>query len=343
MLGNQSKPTFQDIAELAGVSTSSVSRVLNNVQPISVELKQKVIAAAKAVGYTNSRRARGADDPGSVAILVPDGGNPFFTELVKGMQDQAMRYGFILSTVVVEQNRDYVRRLIDFLISSNCAGLIVCSSCEGIQDEDLARLQEALGTPIVQIDGRYQIPDIASIEVDYVKAMQSAVRHLFELGHRRFAYLGNMGAISQRKLEGISNALSTEGIAIDEELCISGLPTIEWGFHGTNTLLDVLAEKRFTAILAHNDLSAIGALHAIRQRGLSVPNDLSLVGFDDIAMASHTNPPLTTISTPKYQMGALAMQMLVQKREHAPVSIGPFTIMESPLVIRESTGPAKGS
>ena len=343
MLDNQTKPTFQDIAELAGVSTSSVSRVLNNVPPISVELKQKVIAAAKAVGYTNFRRPREMEDPGSIAVLIPDGTNPFFTELGKVMQDQALRYGFILSTFVVEQNRDYVRRLIDFLISSNCAGVVVCSSCEGVQDEDLIRLQEALNTPIVQIDGRYHIPDMASIEVDYVKAMQSAVYHLFELGHRRFAYLGNNGAISQRKFEGISKALSTKGLEMDEELCISGLPTIEWGFHGTNTLLDIMAEKKFTAILAHNDLSAIGALHAIRQRGLSVPNDLSLVGFDDIAMASHTNPPLTTISTPKYQMGALAMQLLVQKREHVPVSIDLFTIMESLLVIRDSTGPAKES
>jgi LacI family transcriptional regulator len=336
-------PTFQDIALKAGVSTSSVSRVLNNVQPISESLKKKVLAAAKEVGYSGLRKTSSREDLGSIAVLIPDGANPFFMELVKGIQDQAMRYGFITNIVVAESNRDYVRRILDWLKSCRCIGLIVCSDLVQVTEDELVELQEALEIPVVQIDAYFQRAEFCQIEIDYVAAMKNAAQHLLDLGHREFAYLGGMGieGISNRKLNGIQSALAEAGIALKNELCVSGLPTIEWGFLGMNSLLDLRPSHPFTAILAHNDLSAIGALHAIRERGLLVPQDISLVGFDGISLAAHTNPPLTTVEMPKYKMGTLAMQMLVQKRQHSPANIGPFTLMECPLIVRDSTGPVR--
>jgi len=341
MAGSRKKQTLKDVARHAGVSISSVSRVLNNVKPVSEELRNQVFAAVKATGYTCKRPS--PVYRGSVVILIPDSYNPYFLEIIRGMEDQALRYGFVINIVVVLENPDYKESLLRWLAKSSCEGVVLCSSSGGITDSDLVRLHETHGLPIVLVNRKAPSPQFPLIKIDFADAMYRAMKHLLDLGHRRIAYLGGpeSSQSANEKRKGIERALSETGFMIRPEMYLFGLPTVEWGFHGACTLLDLPLERRPTAIIAFNDLTALGALHAIRFRKLHVPSDISVIGFDDIAMAAHANPPLTTIAPPKYEMGILAMQILNQIRENAPSQAGQFNLFDSPLVIRESTAPCR--
>jgi DNA-binding LacI/PurR family transcriptional regulator len=335
---DQQKATIRDVARVAGVSISSVSRVINNIEPYSDTLRHKVETAIIQTGYRYTPKKKRSYHT-AVVVLIPDSHNPYFMEIIKGIEDQSLRYGLLINIVVVMENPDYKRRLLEWLKRGNCGGIILCSSSGGIQDEDLIHLYEDLGIPIVLVNRKPPNEKFAVIKISFSDAMYRATRYILSLGHRRIAYLGgpeySQSAIEKRM--GIEQALAEEGLTMDHELYLTGLPTIEWGFHGTNRLLDIATNRRPTAIIAFNDLTAFGALHALRLRKLNVPNDISVIGFDDIAMAAHANPPLTTISPPKYEIGSLALQTLVQIMNHSSSTVGQFNYLESPLIIREST------
>jgi DNA-binding LacI/PurR family transcriptional regulator len=180
--------------------------------------------------------------------------------------------------------------------------------------------------------------------VDSQNATYRATRHLLDLHHTRIAFIAgpstSEAALARRR--GIEAALAEAGLALPGEWCVSSLPDVNGGFLATSALLALPSEHRPTAVIAYNDIMALGALHAARAHHLRVPDDLSVVGFDDIAMAAHANPPLTTISQPKYRLGRVAMRLVRHMMEgQRPPGEG-YTLMESPLIVRESTGPAPG-
>jgi LacI family transcriptional regulator, galactose operon repressor len=335
------KATIRDVATVAGVSISSVSRVLNRIEPLSDELVRKVEAAVEDVGYHYSARKQNYSFS-TVAVLIPDTSNLYFMEIINGIEDQARRLGYIVTIIVVTQNPDEKQKLLQWLPRSNLSGIIFCSSSGGgFTDADLHHLQNVEKIPVVLLNRRLPSPDFAGIQINFVDAMYRATKYILSLGHRRISILGRhkYSESANLKKEGIQKAFKEVGMRIEEDMYIEGLPTIEWGFHGTGLFLDRPPASRPTAIIGLDDLNAVGALHAIRHRGMRVPEDISVIGFDDIAMAAHSSPPLTTVAAPKYEMGALSVQILEQmKKNTSTVKIGSFKLMESPLIIRESTG-----
>ncbi len=331
------RPTVSDVARAAGVSPSSVSRVLNNVPPISAELRRQVEQAVRTLGYEHKRPA--LHYQGAIAVLVPDTMNSYFHEIALGIEEQALQYGAVVNLVLVSSQEDYVRRMLRWLARGASEAVIVTSGNRAITEEQLGALKDRSHLPLVLINRRSVHPGIPSIHIDFADSMYRVTRHLLKLGHMRLAFLSGpaSSASSAEKKRGVDMAMADAGLAVSPGLYLAGEATVEWGYQNMNALLALAPEQRPTAVVAFNDLVALGAIHSCRAHRVRVPDDVSITGFDDIAMAAHANPPLTTISPPKQEMGKLAVRLVHQIRTSGESEVDRYTMMESPLIVREST------
>ena len=335
-------PKLADVAQYAGVSPATVSRVLNNTAYVHESTRERVQTAIATLGYqhplnTSDKQGTG----GTIALLITDILNPFFPEIIRGAEDEAEASGLML--LLCDTSEDPVRekKALQALSERHVDGIIALAGQARISTEDLIALHERKDTPLVIINRRINRPDIPCIVVDLENAAYRSAQHLLDLKHTRLAYLSGLSTSesSRARQRGIEAALKEVGLTLPPEMCPASFPSIEGGFQAMSALLSLPKEQQPTAIIAYNDIMAFGALHALRTYGLHIPNDVSIVGCDGLVMAAHSNPPLTTIDQPKYQMGRLAMQTVSRIRNHQYTSIGGYTLLESPLIIRESSGP----
>ncbi|MCC6191780.1 MAG: LacI family DNA-binding transcriptional regulator [Anaerolineales bacterium] len=334
-------PSLVDVARHAGVSASTASRVLNRSTAVNADARARVLAAAAALGYTLVPRALPAARQNAVALLLPDILNPYFAEVVRGVQDEINgdEYLPILLDTVESSLRE--RQFLRMLSRQPVQGVIVLGS-RILADADLGDLLRRLGLPMVFINRTLRLPNVANVKVDFEGATYRATRHLLDLHHHRIAFLPGPREyeVSLARRHGIERALGEAGLALSGAYCLPSYPTTDGGFEAASALLALPAAERPSAIITYNDLMALGVLHAVRAQGLSVPDDLSVIGIDNIAMAEHANPPLTTIAQPKYQLGRLAMKTLRRMLSGQPPAGESYMLIESPLVVRASTGPA---
>ncbi len=330
-------PTLHDVARQAGVSIASVSRVLNNVPPISEGLRSQVESAVQQLGYRMKRS--GVSVQPTVAVMIGDAHNTYFAEIMSGIENVADGEGIMTNIIVNRSDPDFPARFSRWISRSSALGLIICSS-GALTEDDLLRLRKTRNLPIATINRPTKVDGIPSIRIDYAQAMETAVRHAVKFRHTRIAFLNGRGGAysSVDKYRGVGRALRKFGCPLSEELHVERTSTIEGGFQAMNAIFDLPPERRPTAVIASNDLMALGAMHAIRARGLSIPDDMTIIGFDDIAMAAHANPPLSTISPPKFEMGARAMQAILDIRDKEAAPRDEYVVMESPLVVRGSSG-----
>ena len=338
MSTRQPRPTLLDVARHAGVSPATVSRVLNDSARVSPGAKERVVTALKSLRYETSS-PRPVSSP-TTALVLPDILNPYFTDLIRGAQDEVGTEGAIPLLLDTLEDPERERQAFRLLASRPVSGIIVCAS--RLPVGDLIGVYERTQIPMVVINRHVDHPDIPCVLVDFENSTLRAARHLLALNHRRIAYFPGPSASepSLARRQGIERALSEAGLSLRSEWCPHSLPNIDGGFQGMSALLALPPSNRPTAVIAYNDMMALGALQAVRAHKLCVPDDISVVGFDDITMASHANPPLTTISQPKYKMGRVAMRILRQLIQGQKTLGDGYTLLESPLVVRESTGPA---
>jgi DNA-binding LacI/PurR family transcriptional regulator len=297
-----------------------------------------VLESIVAVGYKVSTTRRASTTQKTVALLITDILNPFFPEIVRGVQDEARVDNTALLLCDSAEDPQWEQKILTTLANQSVDGVIVCAS--RLATQDLIAFHDRYRTPMVVVNRRIGHPDIPCIVVDFASAAYVAGRHLVNLGHTRIAYLAGPSATeaSQVRRMGLEQAMQEANLTLDPELCLPGFPNVEGGFQAASVLLSMPENERPTAIMCYNDIVAIGALQAIRAHNLRVPEDISVVGFDDIAMAAHTNPPLTTIDQPKHRLGKLAMRMVRQMLQGEAIQGKGYTLVESPLVVRESTG-----
>lgn len=338
MTNDTPRPSVLDVAEHAGVSPATVSRVLNNTTNVRESVRARVLESIVAVGYKVSTTRRASTTQKTVALLITDILNPFFPEIVRGVQDEARVDNTALLLCDSAEDPQWEQKILTTLANQSVDGVIVCAS--RLATQDLIAFHDRYRTPMVVVNRRIGHPDIPCIVVDFASAAYVAGRHLVNLGHTRIAYLAGPSATeaSQVRRTGLEQAMQEANLTLDPELCLSGFPNVEGGFQAASVLLSMPENERPTAIMCYNDIVAIGALQAIRAHNLRVPEDISVVGFDDIAMAAHTNPPLTTIDQPKHRLGKLAMRMVRQMLQGEAIQGKGYTLVESPLVVRESTG-----
>lgn len=326
--------TIQDVAREAGVSAMTVSRVLNEQPGVSDRRRAHVRAAILKLGYRRNSLARSlkASRSHTLGLVVPDITNPYFPEIVRGAEDVALEagYGVFLSNAVEDQQREATSlRLMD---ERRVDGVIVVSP--RLPERQLHALLRSHRAAVVV--NRSAPPEVAgAVRLDHVSGVMQAIDHLVSLGRRRFGVLAGPDSsfAARERLEGIRSGLEARGMPLAPDRLVKTAPYIDDGADATARLFEMAGP--LDALLCYNDLVAAGALQACAAAGLRVPQDVAVVGFDDIAFARMFTPPLTTLHVPKYDLGVNAMRILLDRiagrNVHAEVVLRPT------LVVRGST------
>lgn len=325
-----------DVAKRAGVSISTVSRVLNNTgYPVKPETRQRVLEAVNELGFRPNDLARGLllKKSRTIGLIIPDVSNPYYPELSLGVEATASGHGYSVIFCNTSRQADKLEHYVDVLLQKRADGIIIAGG-----GTDFAPVSQALSDFDIEVTviGRHNLP-FPSVQIDNVRAAYEVTSHLANLGHERIAFISgplNRTSVHDR-LEGYRASLEERGIERDDRLLREGQFEAESGYSAGLSLLE--GGYRPTAIFAANDRMAIGAMAAAADLGMSVPGDLSVVGFDDISMASYVRPTLTTVALHGYEMGATAMGLLLKlfAGEECP----PVTWLPTRLVVRESSGP----
>ncbi len=328
--------TMKEVAEQLKISVATVSRALSgNPDAVSEETRRAVFDFVEKHGYFK-RKSAGTN----VAFVIDKDSfelsSQFYARIISGIEAEIVRGRYFFQFKSVERdNFDLARINLDF---SGLAGVIMV----GVYHDDFVLKLRRLSVPMILLD--YYIPteDIPAVLIDNTDGILKACRHLSSLGHRRVAYLSGdpVETSAHERLFGFQRAVTVFGLDREPGLVVENCKSrIDEGFRAMAGLLK--SERPPTAVVAYNDLIAVGAMDAIKHAGLSVPKDVSVMGFDDIPLAAEVNPPLTTIDVPKRTMGAIAARRLVdivKKKEDIPHK----TLIPARLVVRSSTAAARG-
>jgi alanine racemase len=337
--GSPGRARLADIAGQAGVSEATVSRVLNDKPGVSSETRQAVLTALDVLGYQRPERLR-KRSAGLVGLVVPELTNPIFPAFAQLIESSLAQSGFtpVLCTQtpggVTED--EYVEMLLDRQVS----GIVFVSGLNADTTADPDRYRKLISRPlpVAFINGYVEGVEAPFISCDDHAAGGMAVRHLASLGHRRIGLITGPGRFLpvQRKLAGYREAMQEHVGEVDEDLIELSL----FGVEGGDAAAARLLERGVTAIVCGSDLMALGAIRAARSRGLDVPRDISVVGYDDSPLIAFTDPPLTTLRQPVRDMSVAAVRALVDEISGDPAPNSEY-IFRPELVVRGSTGPVK--
>jgi LacI family transcriptional regulator len=326
---------MSDVAARAGVSKTTVSRVLNGKDDLDPETAARVRKVIAELGYVPSAGAvslaRGRTKV--VGMLVPSLTWPWVGEVLQGVVDVVEAEGYGLLLFSCTRGEESIRRFASQVSAKSFDGLLVIEP-EGTL-EYIGDLH-AKGLPVVLIDDREHRPQFASVAPNNREGGELAARHLIELGRRRPLVVRGPAVLgcTQERLAGFTEVCTEQGITLPPELIVDGDFTFDGGREQVRRLL--AAGVRFDCVFAHNDLSAAGALQAIQEAGLRVPDDVAIIGFDDVPLASYTKPSLTTVHQPLREMGETAARMLMGHFDGTSLSDAPM-VLPTTLIVRDST------
>jgi LacI family transcriptional regulator, galactose operon repressor len=322
---------------MAGVSVGTVSNVLNRPELVAQRTRQRVQAVIDQVGFIRNGSARQlrAGTSRAAGAIVLDVANPFFTEVARGIEDRLAEDGCVLILCSSDESPEKEARHLRLLLEQSVLGLLVTTA-----DRDLARLEAVRrrGRPVVLLDRTSPDGTMCSAAVDDVRGGELAVAHLLSRGHRRIGFINGPLAIPQcaDRQEGARKAIRAEGLPDDVLVEVTN-PTLN--ADGGEAALDrLLADPhRPTAIFCVNDITALGVLRELRRRGLSVPEDMALVGYDDVEFAGLLATPLTSVRQPKYQLGRAAADLLLAEAVTEPGHRHEQRLFQPELVVRASS------
>lgn len=333
-----------DVAQKAGVSTATVSRVINKSVHVRDETRQRVLAVLKELNYLPNANASSLTRKRTdlLALLVSDITNPFFTTVARGFEDKAAQHGFTVILCNTDENPEKEKEYVQRLLMRRIDGMAIAPTSKGIRHLEMVKKRQVA---LVLLDRIINGFEADSVRGDSVGGAQRLVSHLIGLGHRRIAAVMGPFIISTSadRLEGYKKALAEHGIPFDEKLVKEGLYRRESGQRLTHELLSLPPSERPTAIFAGNNFLALGVITAIREAGLRVPEDIAVVCFDDIESASILQPFLTVAAQPAYLMGTLCAEIIIQRLSGKGPSRPQDIVLGTELIIRESCGSANAS
>lgn len=307
------QPNIRDVAKVAGVSTATVSRALSQPKKVRDTTVKKVMDAVEKTGFVPNRQASmfRLRKSKTVILLVRDISNPFYLDIYKGVEEEAFSAGYKVLMGDAREDDERITHYIDAVRECHADGLILMI---GRFPEKLLVNPSKL-PPIVVALEEIEGLNLPTVRVDNKAAADAAVTHLIEKGHTRIVHITGPLAehLGKARLEGYCQALERAGLPIDQDLIVPGDFSLNAGYEQTAVLLE--RNVAFTAIFASSDQMAIGAASALREKGLNIPDDVSLVGFDDTLIASVFFPPLTTVHQPRREIGRIAMAMMIKKLE----------------------------
>lgn len=329
--------TLNDIAELAGVSTSTVSRVLNDKAEkyrIGDETKARVLHAAEELKYRPNQIARGLrlKKTNTVGIIAPDVSNPFFAYIIKRVQNLAHNLGYSVVVCNTDENLEQEIEHVNVLYRNRVDGLIAMPV--GQEYEHYVDWFEK-GRPLVLLDRCFDTIDASSVVVDNYAGSFEAVEHLIEHGHRRIAIIQGLPGTytNNERLRGYRDAMERNGLPFDAGLVVGGDFREENGYMETKLLLT--SPEPPTAIFATSDLITLGALKAVTEEGLEIPSDISVIMFDDFDFAPYLKCPITAVRQPKEMMGEMAVKLLAEELRGERTT-GKRIVLKTELIVRRS-------
>ena len=337
------RPTISDVARHTGVSKATVSAVLNDSPTVGSDTRERVLAAIELFNYrpTQQSGVRAGTRFRSIALIIKEYDNPYYTEVTAGVRAFAESQGYMLFVVSSEGSYPAEKRAVELLREKGVDGLIAAP----VMDEhaDLSHFYELKrrNYPFVFLEQVRGVP-ASLVDLENASASQKAVEYLFSLGHRRVAHLAGpqYSLHSEERAHGVRHAYSSTHLVLAPADIIVAGAHFEDGYRSGRTLLESRPRSEWpTAITCYNDLVAMGLVKAIIDLGLKVPEDVSVIGFDDIKFCETFLVPLTTVRVPKYDMGNIAAQMLIQHIESREAVTAQRHILDGSLVVRASTGP----
>lgn len=327
------KPTIYDVAKQAGVSIATVSKVINN-QQVGKKSKEKVLKAMEALNYKPSILASALTGKrtSTIGFLLPDLANPFVAEMARRVEDRAHERGFNLVICSTDFSPEKEATYVSLLRQKSVDGFIFAGSFNNV--EVLRELLEQ-HVPVVLLSESYPSLSVNSVKVDDFIGGYEVASHLISLGHEKIAVIAEDANSSQERIRGYKQALQDKGLAINDDMIVVSDSSTEDAERLAGELLDVSYPP--TAIFAVNDKLAISVLHAARERKLSIPDDFSVVGYDNTLLSRSTDPPLTTVAQPIQEMCSQAVDFLIEEIE-GKSKIKQRIVMSPQLIIRKSTG-----
>ncbi|EGR1018018.1 substrate-binding domain-containing protein [Vibrio cholerae] len=327
--------TMKDIARLAGVSTSTVSHVINKSRFVSDEIAERVNNAAQQLNYAPSALARSLkmNRTKTIGMLVTTSTNPFFGEVVKGVERSCYHQGYNLILCNTEGDNQRMKASINTLLQKRVDGLLLmCSTLEGERLDVFDRYPDI---PIVVMDWGPILFASDKIQDNSLQGGYMAAKHLIECGHKEIGCITGplIRHQAQMRYEGYKRALAEAGIAINPDWIVESDFECEGGYQAFEKLYE--RGKLPSALFVCNDMMAMGVIQAVNQRGLRIPDDLSLIGYDDVHIAKFMTPALTTIHQPKYRLGKAAVDTLLYRLEN-PDTTAQVVQLEPTLVVRNS-------
>ncbi len=329
------------VARRAKVSTATVSRTINGSDKVSPKTAERVRKAIKALNFypNTNARALGSGRSSMYGLIISDITNPFFPELVKAFEDIAVEHGQEILVANTNYDSARMKTCVTRMLERKVDGVAIMTSemDEGLMEEFSRR-----DIPLVFLDTGTLGPGVSRIRIDYSSGVDSAMDHLTGLGHRRIAFIsGPLSLVSARtRLYAFAGSMERKQLMRDERLLGEGNHRVDGGHDAMKRILE--SGARPTAVLASNDLTAIGAIGAIFEHGLRVPEDISVIGYDDIQLSAFTQPPLTTVRLPRAEIATAAFRALFSARPaaNAKPQEGSEHVIQPAFILRKTTGPA---
>jgi DNA-binding LacI/PurR family transcriptional regulator len=329
--------SLKQLAAYLGLNPATVSVVLNDVPGRSIPqaTRDRIKAAAKQMNYEPSLLARSfrSQQTLTIGILVPELGDGYHTEVMSGIGDQLINAGYFYFTAHHRHRKDLIEDYTRMLLGRGAQGIIAIDTA----------IRHAIPVPVVAVAGHRRIKGVTNVVLDHARAAELALAHLYSLGHRQIAFMHGQrfSSDSDVRWKSLVEVAAKLGLQVKPELVVNldrDTSSPELGYPVVQQLK--ASRQPFTALVAFNDISAIGAIRALQDAKMRVPSDVSVIGFDDIKAAAFVMPGLTTIRQPLAEIGRIATQTLLDRIHGSDTPQGEI-IVEPTLVIRESTGPAK--
>jgi len=329
--------TMKQVAERAGVSISTVSHVINNTRVVSSDVRQRVQGVIDEMRYIPSAVARSLknDKTNTIGVLVPNSSNPYFAELTRWLEEAAFQRGYNIILCNAHGGARKQAAYLRLLMEKRIDGLVLVAS--GADDEQGLMLRHE-AVPIVQLERALPGLDADLIMAGQAEGAYDATRHLIALGHRAIACVSGPEDLprSRERVGGFLRAMEEAGLDVPADCIVHEEFTSAGGHAAFSRLL--ARDKWPSAVFVASDLMALGGLCAAGRAGVRIPDQISVVGYDDIGASGYTSPPLTTIAPPKCDMAKLAIEQLIERIKGAPAPLR-STALASGLVVRASTAP----
>lgn len=329
--------TIREVAKIAGVSTTTVSHVINNTRFVSDDVKLRVKTAMQELGYTPNALARSLrkGSTKTIGLVIPDNSNPFFAEIARTIEDIGYEKGY--SVILCNSDNDAKKEnsYVNVLIAKQVDGVVFITTAGLLQSLDLFISSR---TPFVIVDREVSQVPTAVVLINNLKGGYLAAEHLIGLGHRRIACVTGPATISGsiERVNGYRQALTQAGLPIDEQLIVPGNFQFGGGVAAMRSLLNLSDPP--TAVFFCNDLMAVGGMRTLHYAGIKVPDQVSVVGFDNIQIASLISPELTTIAQPFNELGRVAANKLIETiNSHESLPAQSYTVLDPYLIVRDST------